>query len=249
VTKGDSSIEQILQEAQDRERRQPIRSRLHLALPILIVIAVYVFLGLIGKADTFTLFGITALPLGKFVILAGAHPDLDVGPWALAAMVFLMDTWVGYVLSYNLHHVYRLGRVGPWLNNVQNYCRYWLSEYPIVRRWAITGVVMFVVFPLSGTGAPGGALLGRIVGLRPRITLLAIMAGSAVGCCIMAAFAVPLGDLFLKVRDEWWFHGLGVGLLAILLIALYVVGSKVSRAAERFAQLQAGESGGSDSSG
>jgi len=243
VTHGDSSIEQILREGQDRERLQPVRSRLHLALPILIVVGVYVFLGLIGMAGTFTVFGLTALPVGKFVILAGAHPDIDLGPWALALMVFLMDVWVGYVLSYNLHHVYRLPRVGPWLHNVQNYCRYWLFEYPIVRRWAITGVVLFVVFPLSGTGAPGGALLGRIVGLRPRTTLLAIITGSAIGCSIMAAFAAPLGRVFLQVRDEWWFHALGVGLLAILVIALYVLGSKVSQAATRFAQQEAGEGG------
>ena len=49
--------------------------------------------------------------------------------------------------------------------------------------------------------------------------------------------------VFLDVRHEWWFHALGVGLLAILLIALYVLGSRVSRAAARFAQQQAGESG------
>ena len=133
--------------------------------------------------------------------------------------------------------------MGPWLNNVQNYCRYWLAEYPIVRRWAITGVVLFVVFPLSGTGAPGGALLGRIVGLRPRVTLSAIMTGSAIGCSVMAAFAVPLGRVFLEIRDAWWFHALGVGLLAILIITLYVVGSKVSRAATRFAQQEAVEGG------
>ena len=235
LTQGQPSIEQILEEARENERRQPFKSLLHSLLPFLIIIAVYVFLGLIGKAGTFTVFGLTALPIGKFIILSGAHPGIDMSPWQLAIMVFLMDTWVGYVLSYNLHHVYRIPRVGPWLHNVQSYCRYWLHEYPWMRRWAITGVVLFVTFPLSGTGAPGGALLGRIVGLRPRVTLLAIMAGSAIGCGVMAAFAVPLGELFLDIKGEWWFHALSVGLIATLLIGLYVLGARVSRAAARFA--------------
>ena len=237
LTDGQPTIEQILEEAREYERRTPFKSRLHSLLPFVIIIAVYVFLGLIGKADTFTLFGLAALPVGKFIILSGSHPGIDLSPWQLAIMVFLMDTWVGYVLSYNLHHVYRIPRVGPWLHNVQSYCRYWLHEYPWMRRWAITGVVLFVTFPLSGTGAPGGALLGRIVGLRPRTTLLALMLGSAIGCGVMAAFAVPLGDVFLAVKDAWWFHALGIGLIAILLLALYVLGARVSRAAERFARL------------
>lgn len=182
--------------------------------------------------------GLAALPVGKFIILTGAVGDNPLNQWQLAGMVVLMDTWVAYVLAYNLAYVYQIPRVGPWLHGIQNYCRYWLHEAPWIRRWAITGVVLFVTFPLSGTGAPAGAILGRIVGLRPRITLLAVFGGSVVGCGIMAAFAGKLESVFRDVRDEWWFTAIGISILAILLFALWRIGVRVSRAAERFAQTE-----------
>jgi len=247
LTDHHPTIEEILAEARALELQQPMLSRVHLVLPFLIIVGAYVVLGFLGVAGRFTVAGLAALPVGKFIILAGAVGEMPLNQWQLAAMVVAMDTWVAYVLAYNLHHVYKIPRVGPWLHDVQNYCRYWLHEMPWIRRWAITGVALFVMFPLSGTGAPGGALLGRIVGLRPRVTLMAVFAGSLIGCGIMAAFALPLEHVFHGVAGEWWFKASGVAILVILLFVLWRIGLRVSRAARQFArsELQRTESGGS----
>jgi uncharacterized membrane protein len=233
------TIEEILAEAEELERQQPVLSRIHLFMPFLIVIGIYILLGIVGLAGTFTVAGLTALPLGKFIILTGAVDDNPLNQWQLALMVICMDTFVAYVLAYNLQYVYKIPRVGPWLHDITNYCRYWLNEAPWIRRWAITGVMLFVMFPLSGTGAPGGAILGRIVGLRPRVTLMAVFAGSVLGCGIMAAFAVKLELLFHGIQGEWWFKASGIAILAILLFVLWRLGVRISRAAEAFAQAEA----------
>jgi len=239
LTDQHPTIEEILADAERLERQQPMLSRIHLVLPFLIIIGVYVLLVWLDAWQKFTAAGLAALPVGKFIILFGAVGDIPLNQWQLAAMVIAMDTWVAYVLAYNLHHVYRIPKVGPWLHDVQNYCRYWLHEMPWIRRWAITGVMLFVMFPLSGTGAPGGALLGRIVGLRPRVTLLAVFTGSLLGCGIMAAFAQQLEPVFHDVAGEWWFKASGIAILAILLFVLWRLGARVSRAARRFAESQA----------
>jgi uncharacterized membrane protein len=230
-------MEQILADAEELDRAQPMLGRIHLITPILIVIGLYVVLGYLDVWDKFTLAGLAALPLGKFIVLGGAA-DIGLNQWELALMVVFMDTWAAYVLAYNLHHLYKVPRLGPWLHNVQNYCRYWLHEYPLMRRWAITGVVLFVVVPLSGTGAPGGALLGRIVGLRPRTILAAVFTGSILGCGIMVAFAAQISSSFAEVQGEWWFRAIGISILAILLIVLWRLGVHISRAANQFAVTQ-----------
>jgi hypothetical protein len=236
LTDNHPTIEEILADARELELQQPMLSRVHSILPFLIFVGIFVVLGFLGVAGRFFLAGLAALPVGKFIILTGAVGDNPLNQWQLAAMVVAMDTWVAYVLAYNLHHVYSIPRVGPWLHDVQNYCRYWLHEMPWIRRWAITGVTLFVIFPLSGTGAPGGALLGRIVGLRARVTLMAVFAGSVIGCGIMAAFAVPLETVFHDIAGEWWFKASGIAILAILLFVLWRIGLRVSRAAQRFAR-------------
>lgn len=235
------SIEQILAEAEEMDRKRPVLGRIHLITPILIVIGLYVLLAFLGKADTYTVAGLAALPVGKFIVLSGAVEGNPLSQWELALLVVVMDTWVAYVLAYNLHHLYKVPRLGPWLHNVQNYCRYWLHEYPLMRRWAITGVVLFVVIPLSGTGAPGGALLGRIVGLRPRTILAAVFTGSVLGCGVMVAFAEQISDSFAHLQGEWWFQAIGIGIVVILLIVLWRLGVHISRAASRFADAQAGD--------
>ncbi len=245
VIMPDSDLKEILAEAERMERDRPVLTRLHLVLPLgLLAVAIatlYVAgdLGRVGAAAAASFFY-----LGKLVILSGALPEQSFGMTALqlALLVFLMDMWVAYCFAYNLHHVYRIPRVGPWLERLQRYCRYWLSRQPWMKRWAFTGVMLFVMFPLTGTGAPGGSILGRIVGLRPGTTLFAIALGSTLGCGLMAAFAARLEPHFHNLRDEWWFAASGLSILAILLLVLIRLGRKLSQAADRYAQAQ--EAGG-----
>lgn len=241
MTETTPTIEEILAEAEDLAKQQPVLGRIHLYLPFLIIVGAWTVLWFYGVADQYTVAALAALPIGKFIILTGAVDDNPFGlnQWQLASMVIFMDTWVAYVLAYNLHRVYKIPRVGPWLHDVQNYCRYWLHENPWIRRWAITGVMMFVMFPLSGTGAPGGALLGRIIGLRPRVTLTAIFIGSCIGCGIMAAFALKIEYFFHGVQDTWWFKAIGISIIVILLVVLWRLGAKISRAARQYAQSEA----------
>jgi uncharacterized membrane protein len=236
-----TDLRAILAESKQMEKDRPVLTRLHLLLPLgLLAIAIAFFyfsgdLGRVGAAAAASFFY-----LGKLVILTGALPEQSFGmtPLQLAVLVFLMDMWVAYFFAYNLHHVYRIPRVGPWLERLQRYCRYWLSRQPWMRRWAFTGVMLFVMFPLTGTGAPGGSILGRIVGLRPGTTLCAIALGSTLGCGLMAGFAARLEPSFRDLRDEWWFAAGGLVILAILLMVLIRLGRKLSHAAETYAQGQ-----------
>ncbi|MHC4731404.1 MAG: hypothetical protein ACYS6Z_12565 [Planctomycetota bacterium] len=212
-----SDLKEILAESERMERDRPVLTRLHLFLPLGLLacaIALLHFAGDLGKAGAAA--AASFFYLGKLVILSGALPEQSFGMTALqlAIMVFLMDMWVAYCFAYNLHHVYRIPRVGPWLERLQRYCRYWLSRQP----WM------------------------SIIGLRARTTLSAIALGSTLGCGLMAGFAARLEPSFRDLRDEWWFAAGGLVILAILLVVLIRLGRKLSQAADRHARAQ--EAGG-----
>ena len=57
-----------------------------------------------------------------------------------------------------------------------------MEQRPWIRRWAVVGVSLFVVTPLPGSGALGGALMGRIVGVSKRATVISVsIAGLVIG--------------------------------------------------------------------
>ena len=50
-----------------------------------------------------------------------------------------------------------------------------------MRKVTFAGTVAFVMFPLSGTGAIGGALFSQILGMSKVRALLAILCGAVIG--------------------------------------------------------------------
>ncbi|NJN14754.1 MAG: hypothetical protein HC813_03870 [Planctomycetes bacterium] len=161
----------ILQEAERLGRSRPVRGRIHLLLPLLILGTALALLWLSGDLGRVSAAAATSfLTVGKLIILLGAVPQNPFGMSALelGGMVFFMDALYGYFLSFNLHHVHRLRRLGPALLRLQNYCHWWLTHQPWMRRWAFTGVMLFVMFPLTGTGAPAAPSSAGSSGSRRR---------------------------------------------------------------------------------
>ena len=220
--------------------KSPPPRLLHLVVPAAIVAGIVVALWFAGRFGRVTFAaGISFVSLGKLIILSGSVGTFRMGPWELALMVFTMDFLYAYLLAFNLEWLFRVRGFGPWLERLVNYCRYWLVQHPWMRRFAFAGVMLFVMFPLTGTGAPGGSILGRLVGLGRRITLLAITLGSALGCVILASSAAQLAPLMEGVREEPWFRACGLVILAIVVLVLLWLGRKVSRAADEYARSRA----------
>lgn len=220
--------------------------RLHLLLPFALLGIVIGALHLSGDLHRFAVAAVASFfTLGKFVIILGGLPEETFAQFGLekmstlelAVMVFAMDMLYAYFLAFNLHHVYRIRHfgIGPAIERLQVFCRYWISDRPWMKRWAFTGVMLFVLFPLTGTGAPGGSILGRLVGLGAGTTLAAIALGSSLGCGLMAALANRLEPVFESVKDAWWFHGLGIAIIVVVVGLLFWLGHRLGRAAEEFA--------------
>lgn len=249
----DSTLEQLVAQSEAEQERRPILGAFHLLMPIAVLLGVIVVLFLTGNLRRFALASAASFfTLGKFIIVFGGLPPETyarlgmekMSTFELTSMVVFMDVLYAYFLAFNLHYVYRIRRfgIGPAIERLQKFCQWWLSRRPWMRRWAFTGVMLFVMFPLTGTGAPGGSIIGRLVGLRARSTLAAITLGSLLGSTIMAMLADRLEPLFERIQGEWWFHSLGIAIIAVVIALLYWLGRRLSRAADEYAH-RPGEGG------
>lgn len=172
---------------------------------------------------------VAATYAGKFIVLA---PVLETGvpfsPFVLATMIALMDLLIGLLVAAHLDLLYRVPWVGAKLRALEVRGRTTLSEHPWLRRMALFAVVIVVMFPVSGTGAIGGTLFGRLIGLKPVTIVFGIALGTIVGSFTLAVFARTLSLVLAPVQEEPWFRAIGwvIVLLFVLPIAWQWLRSK-----------------------
>jgi uncharacterized membrane protein len=164
---------------------------------------------------------LTSVYLGKFVILVPVlEKDVPFSPLFLAVMVTIMDICTAFVVGANLDALYKIPWAGKKLRTLEDNGRLTLERKPWVRRSAALGIVLFVMFPATGTGAIVATVLGRLLGLNLWRLFLAIAMGAVLGCGAMALGAVALAQTLEPVRETLWFRLSGLFALALFIAFL-----------------------------
>lgn len=159
---------------------------------------------------------------GKFIVLAPAlGEDVPYSPYYLATMIALMDVATALFVVTNLDVLFKLPWLGKRLKGMEENGRRTLELNPWYKRWAAAGVAVFVMFPLTGTGAIGGTIFGRLIGLWAPSILGGITAGAAIGSYGMALGADGLARVLAPVRDTLGFK-IASGLVVTAFLAILV---------------------------
>jgi uncharacterized membrane protein len=144
-------------------------------------------------AAGFSIFG-----FGTTVILGGAVMGDDgfsrLGTWDLSFLALFLGTTLAFVYVYSLDLFEKLPRVGPALRKSRADAVLTVQDRPWIRRWATIGVGLFVLSPLPGSGALGGALVGRLVGLSRVRTFLSVTIANALVCLLYAWFSTGIRE-------------------------------------------------------
>jgi uncharacterized membrane protein len=165
--------------------------------------------------------------VGKFLPLFGISGQIELGPYQLGLVIWAMDTFTVLMIVYALEGVYWIRPLKRWLDRIQANAILVLDAFPRMRKMAIAGLVLFVLFPIAGTGAIGGAFIGVLLGLHRVRLIAAISAGGLIGGMLMAFlaanFASALRDVQALQEDpslQYLIVGAVVLALAIGVIAL-----------------------------
>lgn len=162
-------------------------------------------LGLIYAHDATTeLLGIVPVSMvavGKFLPMWGITGQSNFSPWGLGLVIWVLDTCTVLVVVYGLEGLYRFAHLRRAIDKVRSNVSLVLVAYPRIRRGAAVGVVVFVLFPVAGTGALIGSFLGILLGLHRHVLIAAVSAGGLLGGMLMAVSAVYFSETLIWIRD------------------------------------------------
>jgi len=193
-----------------------------LALPFLLGIPWLILLLVLLPYDVWLILG--GLLIAYILPPAGKESVIPIGiavgvPWYIMALsIALMDVLAGIFMALNFDIALKIPGVGGWIRKFVAGGEEFFRKRPWVERFYFMGVVLFVMFPLQGSGGIGATLVGRMMGLSPGKVLVAIAIGSLIGCTVIALGAEVIRELFLVDPV------LGIAVAAIVvctLLALY----------------------------
>ncbi len=118
--------------------------------------------------------------------------DLNLNTWHLAYVVMYVNAASTFFYTYNLDLLQKVPKIGPYMRRARMNSVAMLRQRPWIRRWAVVGIGLFVVTPLPGSGALGGALMGRIIGVSKKATFISV---SIAGVVVSSAYAMLANEL------------------------------------------------------
>jgi len=230
---SETTLRDLIEKERPRNRRERFLKIVALLAPIAIAVGVPAIILVFLGGEAFRRFlansALSSFILGKFVIVRGMS-GAGYTAYQYALLVVYLDMLVAFFLTFNLDYAYRIPYFGRRLEALQDHGREVVAERPWVRKVTFLGVILLVMFPLTGTGAVGGSIFGRLLGLTRLRTLTGIFIGSVVGCSGMALLADGIARLLPdEVKNSLWFEIIGLSVLVLLVLFLWLRSRKVER--------------------
>jgi uncharacterized membrane protein len=187
-------------------------------LPLALIPAVFAALYLIEPYEQFLI--ISGLVAAYFVPPAGKETIIPLAvvlgyPWWLITLViFLLDVAVSLFVVWNFDLALKIPIIGRLLESGMTIGRNYTESQPWLRRFSTIGLILFVFFPLQGTGAMNGSILGRLLGLSGPRVFGCVCIGSLTSCLVFALGADVLLDVYQQNPT------LGIGILVGIVVAV-----------------------------
>jgi uncharacterized membrane protein len=107
----------------------------------------------------------------------------------MALAVAYIDIIVALFLVWNYDIAKQIPFVGQFIIKVEEKGKNVEQKYGWIKPLRFIGIVLFVMVPFQGSGGLVASIVGRLIGMKPMITFLAISIGAVVGCLLIALFA------------------------------------------------------------
>ncbi len=128
------------------------------------------------------------MPIGGAVAAIPAGLGLGIPPAGLIAFILFTDANLALFLVWNFDYAKKIPGLGKVVERAEENGEKAIKKYKWAKRFGFVGLVLFVMFPLQYTGSAIGAVAGRLIGMTPLMTWLAVVAG-----CFLRSTLICLG--------------------------------------------------------
>ena len=169
--------------------------------------------------DTPRFFQIFGLVLLYFIPPAGKESLIPAGialgfPWQVICFaITYIDVISCLFMLWNFDLICLIPHIGRWINHLVETGKSYLSRHQWIERFCFIGLISFVFLPLQGSGAVGGSILGKILGMSHVRIFLAITIGSTL-------HSVAIGISMYAIQEyldiNLWYLVISILLLVLL---------------------------------
>jgi len=152
----------------------------------------------------------------KTILGSNPPPALLVG-----AVTSLIDVCYCLFLIWNYDWIKSVKYLGPKLTTAEEKGKERVARSKWFSKAAFIATTMFVLVPFKGAGGIGGAILGRIMGLKPYKVLLAVLVGSMVESLTYAFLSESISPILDSSPFFGWLKTVNV--LQIFMVMVMIV--------------------------
>lgn len=204
------------------------------SVPFILGIAYIIILSVLYDDERF--FQITGLMLLYFIPPAGKESIIPAGiafgiPWQVICFsIIFIDLISCIFMLWNFDLICRIPRAGRWIQHIMNEGRVYLSRHTWMEHLYMVGLITVVFMPLQGTGAVGGSILGKMLGLRSIEIFTAILIGSTLHSLVIGLSVSALQVYF--DLNLWYLVGVITLLILIISVISYAYHTNSMRTSE-----------------
>jgi len=130
----------------------------------------------------------TFAPIVGMIAVIPTGLGLGISPEALIAFIVYTDAVLALFLVWNFDYARKIPGLGKLVERVEEQGEAALRKYKWAKRFGFIGLVVFVIVPLQWTGAGVGSIVGRLIGLTPFMTWLAVILGTFIRSILLIYF-------------------------------------------------------------
>ncbi len=153
-----------------------------LVIPFCIAGAMVIFFWFAGHdiytkyATVFSIYSF--MPLGGAVAAIPAGLKLGIPPVGLISFIIFTDGVLALFLVWNFDYAKKIPGLGKLVERAEENGEKAIRKYKWAKRFGFVGLVVLVMFPLQWTGSAVGSMVGRLIGMTPLMTWLAVIVGT-----------------------------------------------------------------------
>ena len=200
MSKRNITVEDILNDNDIWVQNRILDRLLKLIMPFVVAAIYLAFLYMILGYDDF-------LKMGGFMLMylippAGKESVIPLGiasglPWWIVPLsTGFMDFDAALFMAWNFDIALKIPFLGRWIRKFIENGHKIFEEKPWIEKLSFVGIVLFVMFPLQGSGGIGGSIVGRMIGMKKRDVIVAIAIGGWAGSFLIAIFSEQIKELF-----------------------------------------------------